>query len=224
MQNSAHVAMSSALVGDRLWLDFVNTDSATVGASPGRVRRGPRSDVLDAFTPFLLWMQTAGALDGERVTAILRRAEQQPVGAAAVLAEARGLRAALRGLAERGGAAVGDRSRDEAVVEINRVLGRSTGTRRLDLRGDGGFVRTFAPVGDAFAGLMIPVAESAADSFVTGELARVRRCAGSRCGRVFYDGTKNRRRRWCEMSICGNRAKASRHRARRRSGTTSPRG
>ena len=73
-------------------------------------------------------MQTAGALDGERVTAILRRAEQQPVGAAAVLAEARRLRAALRGLAERGGAAVGDRTRDEAVAEINRVLGRSTGT------------------------------------------------------------------------------------------------
>jgi len=29
---------------------------------------------------------------------------------------------------------------------------------------------------------------------------------------VFFDGTKNGRRRWCDMSSCGNRAKAARHR------------
>jgi len=214
--------MTLAFVGDRLWLDFVNTDSATIGATLRSGRRAPRTDVLEAFMPFLQWLQAAGALDGERATAIQRRAEQQPVGAAAVLADARRLRAALRGLAERGSAVPGDRMRDAAVAEINRVLGRSTGTRRLDLRGDGRFTRNFAPVGDAFAALVIPVAESAADSFVTGELPRVRRCADSRCGRVFYDGTKNRRRRWCEMSICGNRAKAARHRARRRSRASSP--
>jgi predicted RNA-binding Zn ribbon-like protein len=31
---------------------------------------------------------------------------------------------------------------------------------------------------------------------------------------VFFDGTKNGRRRWCDMGTCGNRAKAARHRAR----------
>jgi predicted RNA-binding Zn ribbon-like protein len=29
---------------------------------------------------------------------------------------------------------------------------------------------------------------------------------------VFYDNTKNGRRRWCDMATCGNRAKAARHR------------
>jgi predicted RNA-binding Zn ribbon-like protein len=31
---------------------------------------------------------------------------------------------------------------------------------------------------------------------------------------VFFDSTKNGRRRWCDMSTCGNRAKAARHRKR----------
>jgi len=76
---------------------------------------------------------------------------------------------------------------------------------------------TFVPVGDAFAGLVIPVVESAADALTLGELSRVRRCADPRCQRVFFDNTKNGRRRWCDMSTCGNRAKAARHREKLKS-------
>jgi predicted RNA-binding Zn ribbon-like protein len=77
--------------------------------------------------------------------------------------------------------------------------------------------RSFVPVGDAFAGLVIPVVESAADALILGELSRVRRCADPRCQRVFFDNTKNGRRRWCDMSTCGNRAKAARHREKLKS-------
>jgi predicted RNA-binding Zn ribbon-like protein len=112
--------------------------------------------------------------------------------------------------------------RIETLNEINRVLGRSAGTRRLELRADGTFTRAFVPVGDAFAGLMIPIVESAADALILGELPRVRRCADPRCARVFFDGTKNAARRWCDMATCGNRAKAARHRARLKSPTPIP--
>ena len=103
---------------------------------------------------------------------------------------------------------------DDAVTEINRVLGRSAGTRRIDRPHEGEYVRAFVPTGDAFAGLMIPIVESAADALVTNELARVRQCADTRCHRVFVDTTKNGLRRWCDMGTCGNRAKAARHRAK----------
>jgi predicted RNA-binding Zn ribbon-like protein len=126
--------------------------------------------------------------------------------------DARRVRAALRALAERG--ETQDKVREDAVVEINRVLGRSAGTRRLDPGIDGSYSRSFVPTGDAFAGLMIPIVESAADTLIGHELARVRRCADPRCHRVFLDGTKNGLRRWCDMGTCGNRAKAARHRAR----------
>jgi predicted RNA-binding Zn ribbon-like protein len=32
---------------------------------------------------------------------------------------------------------------------------------------------------------------------------------------VFHDFTKAHTRRWCRMAVCGNRAKAAAHRARR---------
>src|SRR5690349_20964830 len=130
--------------------------------------------------------------------------------AAAARVDARRVRAALRSLAERGPSS--ERVRTDGLAEINRVLGRSAGTRRVDVRADGSFIRSFVPVGDAFAGLVIPVVESAADALILGELTRVRRCADQRCQRVFFDNTKNGRRRWCDMATCGNRAKAARHR------------
>ena len=192
-----------ALVGDRLWLDFVNTDDP---------RRSRDADVLLDFDAFLHWLRAASVLDAERAAGNQRRAFQQPAGAAASLVDARRVRAALRALAERG--ATSQKARDDAVTEINRVLGRSAGTRRVEPRGDGSFARSFVPVGDAFAGLMIPVVDSAADALINGELPRVRRCSDPRCPRVFLDTTKNGRRRWCDMATCGNRAKAARHRSR----------
>lgn len=190
-------------VGERLWLDFVNTDDA---------RRRGRADALLSFESFVGWLHDAATLDGERAAAVRRRALQQPAGASASLVDARRVRAALRLLADRG--ARQENVRDGALSEINRVLGRSAGTRRVERRRDGSFARTFVPVGDAFAGLLIPVVESAADSFVLGELVRVRRCGGDDCALVFYDATRNGRRRWCDMATCGNRAKAARFRSR----------
>jgi predicted RNA-binding Zn ribbon-like protein len=194
---------SFVFVAERLWLDFVNSDSIS--------RAG---DALRDFDALVHWLAAAGLLDLERASSIRRRAEQQPAGAAAALLDARRVRGTLRGLAERG--TTSERIRLEALSEINRVLGRSAGTRRLELRDDGTFVRAFVPVGDAFAGMVIPVVESAADALIAGELARVRRCNDPRCGRVFYDTTKNGRRRWCDMATCGNRAKAARHREKLR--------
>ncbi|HEU4989949.1 MAG TPA: CGNR zinc finger domain-containing protein [Gemmatimonadaceae bacterium] len=192
-----------AFLGARLWLDFVNSDSGRGG-----------EDALRDFDALVAWLEMARVIDADRALGMRRRAHQQPAGAAAVLADARRVRDALRALAERG---AGDPAvRDDAVAEINRVLGRSAGIRRLDARPDGSFARAFVPEGDAFAGLMIPLVESAADALILHELPRVRRCADTRCHRVFYDVSKNGGRRWCDMSTCGNRAKAARHRARGR--------
>ncbi len=190
---------SFAFVAERLWLDFVNSDVSA---------RGP--DALYDFERFVGWLEAARLLDHERAASMRRRALQQPAGALAVLGDARRVRSVLRSLAERGFSVPA--IRHDALNEINRVMGRSAGTRRVEIQSDGTFARTFVPVGDAFAGLLISIVESAADALILGELLRVRRCADPRCGRVFQDETKNGRRRWCDMATCGNRAKAARHR------------
>ena len=200
--NHPHAAADGstpASVGERLWLDFVNSDAGS-------------RDAVEDFESLVSWLEQAAIFDADRAMGMRRRAQQQPAGAAAALVDARRVRTALRALAEHG--TTDASAREEAVVEINRVLGRSAGTRRLEPGPDGDYVRAFVPGGDAFAGLMIPLVESAADALILNELARVRRCANPRCRRVFYDATKNGRRRWCDMATCGNRAKAARHRAR----------
>jgi predicted RNA-binding Zn ribbon-like protein len=49
-------------------------------------------------------------------------------------------------------------------------------------------------------------------------LTRVHQCEGETCGWLFVDSTRNRSRRWCVMSDCGNVAKVRRFRQRNRRG------
>jgi predicted RNA-binding Zn ribbon-like protein len=61
------------------------------------------------------------------------------------------------------------------------------------------------------AQLLVPGAEAWSRLFIEGDPSMVRRCEG--CTLWFYDRTKAHRRRWCSMALCGNRAKARRHRS-----------
>jgi len=56
------------------------------------------------------------------------------------------------------------------------------------------------------------------------ERRRVRICAADACSARFYDRSPAGRRRWCSMELCGNAAKARRHRARVTAFTPDPEG
>ena len=62
-----------------------------------------------------------------------------------------------------------------------------------------------------------PIAQSAAELLMSPDLDRLRQCNGQKCTWLFLDRSKNRSRRWCDMEICGNRAKSQRHYARSKS-------
>ena len=66
------------------------------------------------------------------------------------------------------------------------------------------------PIDDALARIADPLVRELAD----GHPDRIRVCASDTCRWVFYDGSRSGRRRWCDMTTCGNRAKAARHRAK----------
>ncbi|MDR3416090.1 MAG: CGNR zinc finger domain-containing protein [Nevskia sp.] len=66
--------------------------------------------------------------------------------------------------------------------------------------------------------LLQPIAEAMGDLVCHGDFHLVRACEGLGCTLMFYDRTKGHGRRWCSMSVCGNRAKAAAHRARLRDG------
>ena len=54
-----------------------------------------------------------------------------------------------------------------------------------------------------------------ADLLVSDDVRRVRACPGHDCGWLFLDPSG--RRRWCQMAVCGNRAKQARIRERNHS-------
>ncbi|MEU7104136.1 CGNR zinc finger domain-containing protein [Streptomyces sp. NPDC046215] len=52
----------------------------------------------------------------------------------------------------------------------------------------------------------------------TSGTERLHVCVGNRCAEVFVDTSRNQSRRFCSPLICGNRASAAAHRARRKAG------
>ena len=59
--------------------------------------------------------------------------------------------------------------------------------------------------------LVWPIVYSAASLLTDAQFARLRRCGGDKCTWLFIDESKNRSRRWCDMKVCGNRAKSRAH-------------
>lgn len=64
--------------------------------------------------------------------------------------------------------------------------------------------------------LLLPIAESMAQLVCTEDFAHIKACEGATCTLLFADHTRGHARRWCSMSLCGNRAKQAAHRHRLR--------
>jgi predicted RNA-binding Zn ribbon-like protein len=100
---------------------------------------------------------------------------------------------------------------DQAAFEVlNEHLSRALAQVRISRDG---WTWHVSDPGERF--LML-VALSAAEILTSERVARVRECADEECGWLFIDASKNRSRRWCSMSDCGNLAKARRFQAKKR--------
>jgi predicted RNA-binding Zn ribbon-like protein len=64
------------------------------------------------------------------------------------------------------------------------------------------------------ASLLLPIAEAMAQLVCTEDFSYVKACEGPTCTLLFADHTRGHARRWCSMSLCGNRAKQAAHRHR----------
>lgn len=115
------------------------------------------------------------------------------------------LRAALRETIGRGSnEAAGAAFRD---LPLRAVPG-PTGGLRLE------------PAGSGANAALARVVIAALDRDPRADWARLKLCAAPDCRWVFYDPSRNRSATWCNMNVCGARAKShayyQRHRAARR--------
>ena len=62
--------------------------------------------------------------------------------------------------------------------------------------------------------VLLPIAQLLASLVCTEDFTYVKACEGRRCTLLFVDRTRARVRRWCSMTVCGNRAKQATYRER----------
>jgi predicted RNA-binding Zn ribbon-like protein len=58
------------------------------------------------------------------------------------------------------------------------------------------------------------VLAAVAQAMADGSWSRIKACRADDCRWAYVDHSRNHSRQWCDMSICGNRAKARRFRSR----------
>lgn len=204
---SAPPAEQFAFNAGRLCLDFANT-----------VRSRPSSDRLDligAYEDLLAWARQATILTPGEAAALTDAARHGSRAAGEALTQARILRESMYAVFSARAAGLPAPPAD--LRTLNRAIAKAMAHSGLTAAGacfEWGWPDS-APTLDRVAWW---VARSAAELLTSSDLTFVRECASYDCGWLFMDTTKNRSRRWCDMRVCGNRAKSRRHYERRRAG------
>jgi predicted RNA-binding Zn ribbon-like protein len=197
-------------VGEHLALDFLNTSAAP---------RGELIEWLGDGKDFAHWLEQAGAIEP---TAAARINEWRGDSLDEIARQARQFRQWLRGFVT---ARMGKplRATAASIAPLNELLARDRSFQRVEavVRGakDGRRlllrkVRRWESPEE----LLNPIATASADLICNQDFRLIRACEGSACVLVFLDRTKAHARRWCSMAVCGNRAKAAAHRARKKGG------
>jgi predicted RNA-binding Zn ribbon-like protein len=191
--------------GGRASLDLANT----VG---GRGREVPRDD-LRSYAHLVAWGLQAGLIVEAEAEALQRAGVRRPDEATKVLDRAVTLREAIYRVMF--GVAMDEPPRAADLSTINAELANGLAYARVVPTGDR-FAWGWEPDIPVLDRVLWPVARDAAELLTSDLLDRVRVCGDRHCGWVFMDTSKNRSRQWCDMKVCGNRAKARRHYERRR--------
>ncbi len=191
-------------VGGDPALDFNNTVSWN--------SEGLREERLRIFRDLVEWSEEAGLTKHGR--ALRERAARHAASAARALARAKRLRATLHTILT--ALAVGRAPAREELEAFNAAL-RGTLARAQLVGRRKRLTWSFADAADVEAPLD-RLLWSAAQLLGRGWSEPLRRCANPDCGWVFLDQSRKRNRRWCDMQVCGSRAKARRYYARRKAG------
>jgi predicted RNA-binding Zn ribbon-like protein len=169
-------------------------------------------ETLPTLEEALTWFVDRGVIHLEGADRARARVATQPATAAKDLDRVHTVRNALREVAE----AIAEQRapRPSALNTVNRAL-HARQVIELVPAPDGCSV-DHRHVGDPIDDALARLAEPLVTELTGGHPERIRVCASDTCEWIFYDASRTGRRRWCDMSTCGNRAKAARHRARTR--------
>jgi predicted RNA-binding Zn ribbon-like protein len=102
---------------------------------------------------------------------------------------------------------------DQAALEVlNQMAARAKVVAAFDDNSNWRIEPASDGIDEALGRMLATVFRSMSD----GSWKRMKACGNPDCRWAFYDASKNRSGRWCEMASCGNRMKARAFRERRR--------
>ncbi len=188
-------------------LDFVNTVEGRGSAE--------LLNYLPDYERFAGWCVRADFVTRIRADALTVQAVRHPIVAERVWARAMAWREGLNDVVRR--LAAGEAPGDHALAVIDAEIVEAHGNRRL-VGGKAGSLHWIWR--DRHHGLAEPLwtlALAAAELVTDADNgSRIKICANGPCDWVFLDTSRNGRRRWCRMHVCGNASKVRRFRERQR--------
>ena len=206
MRNTPPVAdHEMEFTGGALSLDFANTVGGTHVA--------PTHDHLQGYGDLVEFAVRSGSLTAEEGRRLDARAAREPNRAEAVFALGLALREAVWSVFSALASGETARERDLSLISDAAAAGLARSRVFVDR---GGATWSVPPEADDLDRPLWAIGRSAVDVLTSSEWDRIKECASDTCEWVFLDRSKNRSRRWCDMSDCGNVAKVRRYRARSR--------
>lgn len=164
-------------------------------------RYRPEQEYLVSLDHLTVLARLNGLLDDDSAERLRRRAAHDRGEADRIVLRARRLRSALHDVLLGAGSRAASR----------QLAGAATDARaRQRLVIDAGSAHWVFPGPPALSQPLDAFLVSAGDLLVEGP--RVTACPGRGCGWLFVN--RSGRRRWCQMAVCGNRAKQAAHVAR----------
>ena len=200
--------LPAMFLADALGLDFLNSIATPVDTP---------IDWIDDGEGLLQWLEQAQLVPADALKSI--RAQALPGELDKVADQARHLREWFRGFVRKHkGRPLTAKSLAE-LEPLNRLLEREESFNRIVAAPKG----EKAPLQFQKArrwrtpdALLSPIGEALAQFVCTEDFKDVKACEGPACTLLFADHTRGRKRRWCSMALCGNRAKQAAHRQRLR--------
>jgi predicted RNA-binding Zn ribbon-like protein len=195
------------LTGGQLALDLANTVSRRDDAER-------RKDHLESYHDLLAFARQSGIVSAKQAGELSGYAEQRGSFARKSFAEAIRLREAVY----RAFSAIAQgKSATAADLDVITEFAVKALQHRVLSRADGGYRWQWQQTGNnPLDRILWPMSQAAAELLTSEQLRIVRFCEAPDCEWLFLDHSRNRSRRWCDMTTCGNRQKAQRHYRRSR--------
>jgi predicted RNA-binding Zn ribbon-like protein len=191
------------VIANQVSLDFINTQI---------IQGGQSVDLLENFTDLVRWLAAVQLLGAPQAEEAIRRWDNTLEGQR-TFGCALAFRTILRKMVEQ--IVTGKPVSSAAIEDINKLLRHRIRYSELISRQDKFTIRSHAKFDEAIH-LLTLIAEAASELLCYADFALIKRCDNPECILYFYDTSKNHVRKWCSMSLCGNRMKAAAYYRRHR--------